>query len=161
MIQTIYTPDVANNKLHVEREFNGAIEKVWRAWTESELLEQWWAPLPYKAVTKKMDFREGGYWHYYMLGPDGSKFWCMAHYCEIDPLKRFTCDDEFCDEEGKKNNELPGMLWDVRFSPTKGGTKVDVKVSFASQADMEKIVEMGFEEGFSAAHENLDELLKR
>jgi hypothetical protein len=42
-----------------------------------------------------------------------------------------------------------------------GGTKVEVEITFATQADMEKIIEMGFEVGFTAAHGNLDELLAK
>ena len=51
------------------------------------------------------------------------------------------------------------MHWQVAFSPTAGGTRVQVVITFRSEEDMQKIVEMGFEEGFTAAHGNLDELL--
>jgi uncharacterized protein YndB with AHSA1/START domain len=160
MKQTTYS-NLTDNKLQVEREFDGTIEQVWKAWTDSKILEQWWAPLPFKAITHQMDFREGGSWHYYMLGPDGSKFWCMAGYQIIEPLKRFTGDDYFCDENGNRNNELPGMLWDVAFAPAGKGTKVTVTITYASKKDMETIISMGFKEGFSAAHENLDKLLEQ
>ena len=53
--------DVAGKKITVEREFEASVEDVWRAWTEKELLDQWWAPKPYKARTKTIDFREGGH----------------------------------------------------------------------------------------------------
>ncbi|MBL7949115.1 MAG: SRPBCC domain-containing protein, partial [Bacteroidia bacterium] len=54
--------DLANRKLIIHRTFLGPIDLVWRAWTEKDLLEQWWAPKPFKAVTKSYDFREGGHW---------------------------------------------------------------------------------------------------
>ena len=53
------------------------------------------------------------------------------------------------------------MHWKNEFIATGTGTKVEVEVTFASEADMQKIVEMGFEVGFTAAHGNLDELLKK
>lgn len=158
-MKTIFTENPGNNTLLVEREFNGTPEQVWKAWTDAEILAQWWAPHPFKAITKTMDFREGGYWHYYMLGPDGSKFWCRADYLLIELLKRFTMQDTFCDEEGNKSGDLPGMHWENAFAQTSGGTKVKVTVTFASREDLEKITSMGFKEGFSAAHENLDHLL--
>lgn len=161
MNKTIYTDDISNNKMLVEREFNGTLKQVWKAWTDPDLLAEWWAPHPYKAVTKTMDFREGGHWHYYMLGPDGSKFWCWVDYLIVELLKRFTGNDAFCDEEGNRNKDLPGMHWDSQFSATDTGTKVNVTITFASKEDLEKIVSMGFKEGFSAAHENLDKLLKK
>ena len=161
MKQTTYNIAPSGNQMHVEREFNGSLEQVWSAWTESELLDQWWAPLPFKAVTKSMDFREGGRWHYYMLGPAGEQHWCMVNYFKIELQQRFTGDDLFCDEEGNPNKDFPTMLWDVSFSFTNNTTKVNVKIDFKSKEDLEKIVEMGFKEGFSMAHENLDKLLEK
>ena len=67
----------------------------------------------------------------------------------------------FCDEQGKITEELPSMHWLVGFVDLKERTRVEVEVSCASEADMEKIVEMGFREGFTSAHGNLDELLAR
>ena len=157
--ETIYTKDQSNKKLKVVREFDAPVENVWRAWTEKELLDQWWAPRPWKAVTTKMDFREGGRWLYYMQGPEGERHHCCVDYKTIIPNKRFTGDDAFCDENGKINTEFPTMHWIVDFKPAGSATRVEVEVEFDSEADLEKIVEMGFKEGFAAAHNNLDEVL--
>ena len=157
--QTVITKDAANKKLFVVREFDGPLEQVWKAWTESKILDQWWAPKPWKANTKSMDFRNGGRWLYFMEGPDGSRHYCRADYTSIVPKKSFVGDDAFCDEQGNINNELPRMHWKNEFSKTEHGTKVEVAISFASEADLEKIIEMGFKEGFAAAHNNLDEIL--
>ena len=157
--ETIYTKDLANKKIKVVREFDAPVEQVWKAWTEPNLLDQWWAPKPWKANTTSMDFREGGTWFYYMQGPDGERHYCRVDYKSIKPNKLFTGDDAFCDEKGNLNKEFPVMYWECRFSSTGNGTKVEVDVNFDSEADLEKIVEMGFQEGFAAAHKNLDELL--
>lgn len=158
--ETIYTKDLANKKIKVSREFDAPVEKVWRAWTESELLDQWWAPKPWKANTQSMDFRNGGTWFYYMEGPDGSRHYCRADYSAIVPTKSYKGLDAFCDENGNINTEFPRMNWDVEFTRSGTGTKVEVEISFASVEDLEKIIEMGFKEGFAAAHTNLDELLE-
>jgi uncharacterized protein YndB with AHSA1/START domain len=157
--QTTITKDAAGKKLFVVREFDGALEHVWKAWTESDLLDKWWAPKPWKAVTKSMDFREGGTWLYCMEGPDGTRHWCRVDFESIVPKKSFTSVGSFCDEEGNKTFEIPSMHWNIEFSKTETGTKVTVEVTFSSEADLEKIVEMGFKEGFTMAHGNLDELL--
>jgi len=159
--ETTITKDAANKKLIVVREFDGTPEQVWKAWTQSELLDHWWAPKPWKARTKEMDFREGGFWLYYMEGPDGEKQWCRADYKSVDPGKSFSLVDAFCDEEGNPTNELPNMHWQNEFSETETGTKVTVEITFKSEADLEKILEMGFKEGFTMAHGNLDELLAK
>ena len=159
--ETIYSQDLANNKIKVVREFDAPIEKVWKAWTDSSILDQWWAPKPWKAVTTKMDFREGGTWLYYMQGPDGTQTYCRADFKKIVPNKTYIGDDAFCDENGNLNNDFPVMHWKVEFSKTDTGTKVEVEITYDSPADMEKIMELGFKEGFASAHTNLDELLAK
>jgi uncharacterized protein YndB with AHSA1/START domain len=157
--ETIYTKDAANKKIKVVREFDAPVEQVWKAWTEPELLDQWWAPKPWKANTQSMDFREGGAWLYYMEGPDGSRHYCRADYETIVTNNSYMGLDAFCDENGNINTEFPRMHWQVVFSKSGNGTKVEVEISFSSEADLETIIEMGFKEGFAAAHTNLDELL--
>jgi uncharacterized protein YndB with AHSA1/START domain len=58
-----------NNNIKISREFAANISLVWDAYTKSDILDKWWAPKPWKARTKKMDFREGGSWLYAMVGP--------------------------------------------------------------------------------------------
>lgn len=159
--ETVYTRDPSNKKIKVVREFDAPVEKVWKAWTEPALLDQWWAPKPWKAHTQEMDFREGGHWRYYMQGPEGERHYCRADYESIVPNKSYSGLDAFCDEKGEINTEFPRMHWKVEFSPAGTGTKADIEITFESITDLEKIVEMGFEEGFRMAHENLDELLKK
>ncbi|HQY20489.1 MAG TPA: SRPBCC domain-containing protein [Ignavibacteria bacterium] len=160
MEKTIYTKDIPNKKIFVKREFNSSPEIVWKAWTESELLDKWWAPKPWTAKTKSMDFTEGGTWMYCMCGPDDEKVWCKVVYKKIDEIKSFEGTDAFCDENGIESTEMPGMYWIVSFKPSENGTTVDVEITFDSEEDLKKIVEMGFQDGFASGHYNLDELLR-
>ena len=157
--QTTISKDLANKKITVIREFDAPLEQVWKAWTQSELLDQWWAPKPWKAKTKSMDFREGGVWLYAMVGPNGEQSWCRADFKKIVAHKSFSADDAFCDENGNIIPEPPGMHWENKFIKINEGTRVEVVITFATEADLHKIIEMGFQEGFTAAHSNLDELL--
>jgi uncharacterized protein YndB with AHSA1/START domain len=154
-----FVKDLPNKKITVTRFFNAAVEEVWRAWTESELLDQWWAPKPWKAETKRMDFREGGSWLYAMVGPNDERHWAKAEYKSITKNKAFEGADMFTDENGNRNPEMPGMYWKVQFIPEGSGTMVQVNISFETEEDMKKIIQMGFEEGLLSAMNNLDELL--
>lgn len=159
--ETIYTQDRANKKIKVVREFDASVEKVWKAWTEPQLLDQWWAPKPWKAVTQSMDLRAGGRWFYYMQGPDGERHYCKVDYETVTPNKFYSGTDAFCDENGNTSTEMPSMHWDISFNSSGNTTKVEVEITFASETDFDKIIEMGFKEGFAAAHKNLDELLAK
>ena len=85
--QTLVSKDLANKKLVVVREFDAPLEQVWKAWTESDLLDKWWAPKPWKAESKTMDFSEGGSWLYCMVGPEGPGSWCRADFKTINKHK--------------------------------------------------------------------------
>jgi len=159
--ETIYTKDVANKKIKVVREFDAPVEKVWKAWTESKLLDKWWAPKPWKANTQSMNFREGGRWIYYMEGPDGTRHYSKMNYKSIIPNKSFVAEDAFSDENGNTIDTFPGSQWVNKFSPSGDETKVEIEITFKSLADMDKIIQTGFEEGFAAGHRNLDELLAK
>lgn len=160
-MKTQFTRDLPNKKMLVVREFAAPVDQVWKAWTEPKLLDQWWAPQPFKAITLSMNLTPGGRWHYYMLGPAGEKHYCLIDYHAVEPGKMFSGIDTFCDENGNINTEFPRMNWEVRFLPAGTSTRVEVLIRFASEADLLKIAEMGFQEGFTMAHENLDNLLAK
>src|SRR5215208_333031 len=128
--QTVISKDSVNRKLIIVREFDAPLEQVWKAWTQSNLLDQWWAPQPWKAKTKTMDFREGGTWLYSMEGPEGEQHWSRADFKKIEVPKTFTSDDAFCDENGNVSTDLPGMHWKNEFSETSTGTRVPVEITF-------------------------------
>ncbi len=158
-MKTIFSKDLAGKKIFVTREFAAPLDLTWKAWTNKDILDKWWAPKPWKAETKKMDFKESGHWLYAMVGPASERHWAIAEYKKIVPFKMFIGLDSFCDDNGNKMPQPPGMEWRVEFEKIATGTKVLVEISFATEKDLQTIVEMGFQEGFSMAHENLDALL--
>ncbi|MES2893503.1 MAG: SRPBCC domain-containing protein [Bacteroidota bacterium] len=155
-----FTVDKEAKKLRVIREFAAPVKNVWAAWTESDLLDQWWAPKPWKTETKSMDFRVGGTWVYAMVGPEGEKHWCKNDFTSITPLKDFSGRDAFCDEAGNITESLPQSNWANEFSETADSTIVNIEVSYDELSDLEKILEMGMQQGLTAALENLDALLE-
>jgi PhnB protein len=158
--ETAFSKDTENKKLTVVRTFDAPLDQVWKAWTTSEILDIWWAPKPYKAQTKLMDFSEGGQWIYLMAGPTGDGTWCRVDYNTIIPHKSITTSVMFCDEDGNKNLDFPVMYWKKEFSQAGDTTTVNIEITFDKIADMEAIIQMGFQEGFTAAIGNLDEYLE-
>ncbi|AWA30279.1 ATPase [Flavobacterium magnum] len=159
--QTDFTVDKESNKIHVKRTFAAPVSTVWKAWTTSEILDQWWAPKPYRAQTKSMDFREGGSWFYSMLGPQGDEHRCRADYKTVEVEKSFTGLDAFCDENWNTNHDFPRTDWHVTFRPEGNHTFINVTLTYEKPEDLEMIMSMGFKEGFTAALTNLDALLQQ
>lgn len=148
-----------NNTITVKREFAAELSLVWDAFTKKEILDQWWAPKPWKARTKSMEFKEGGIRSYAMIGPEGEEHWAMFNYKTIDKPKRFTGIDGFTDANGVLNTEMPRMYWEVNFTDKKDLTLVEIIIRFEDLSQLETIISMGFKEGFTIALDGLDELL--
>ena len=156
--KTEFVIDLENKKVTITKEFDAPLENVWRAWTEKDLLDQWWAPKPFIAKTKFMDFKVGGRRFYAMVSPEGQEHWSIQKYTSISPKTDFKMYNTFADKD--ENPQLPGSDWDINFSEQNGTTKVYIIIINESIDRMKKMIEMGFEPGFRAVLGNLDEVLQ-
>jgi predicted lactoylglutathione lyase/uncharacterized protein YndB with AHSA1/START domain len=147
------------NSVHIKREFDAGIGLVWEAWTNPEILDQWWAPKPYRNITKSMDFREGGMWLYSMISPKDEVHWCKAAYQNIKHQTSYSFTDNFCDENGNVNGKFPDSFWTNVFSENAERTSVSITIQYESLGALQKVVEIGFRDGLKTAMENLDSFL--
>ena len=151
-----FNVDKAAKTVFITREFNAALPLVWDAFTKQELLDQWGAPAPMRAVTKYMNFEVGGRRFYAMISPDGMERWAVQDYTSITPKTNFKMYNAFADKD--ENRELPGSEWEYNFSEQNGITKVHITIFNESFERMEKLLE-GFTIGFKMILTNLEELL--
>jgi uncharacterized protein YndB with AHSA1/START domain len=151
--------NIMEKSILVSRELNAPVDLVWKAFTESEILDQWWGPAPWKAETKFQDFSVGGYWLYAMVSPENEKHWGRMNYLSIDTHKNFHLEDAFCDENGNINTELPVSKGSNTFTTTRTGTLVEFKMSYSTEEQLQKLIEMGFEQGITACLEQLNQLI--
>ena len=146
----------------VTRTFAAAINPVWDAFTKAEILDQWWAPKPWRSKTKVMDFAVGGKRFYAMVGPNGEEHWSLQQFTSINPKTNFKMDSAFADKD--ENPQLPGSQWDLNFGEENGTdgqqlTKVSISIYNELLTRLEQMIEMGFKEGFTMTLTSLDELL--
>jgi len=154
-----FTVDKATKTVSITREFAAGLSLVWDAFTKQELLDQWSAPKPFAAKTKAMNFKVGGRRFYAMVSPDGQEQWQVQKYTSISPTTNFKYVSAFADKNENVDTQWPGSEWDLNFSEQGGTTTVRINIKNESLARMEKMIEMGFREGFIATINNLDELL--
>jgi uncharacterized protein YndB with AHSA1/START domain len=157
-LQFDFTVDKSTKTVFINREFNAEQSLVWDAFTTQELLDQWWAPKPFLSKTKSMDFKVGGRRFYAMVSPDGQAHWAVQQYTSISPKTNFKMLNAFADKD--ENIQLPGSDWDFNFSEENGITKVIISIYNDSLERMEKMIEMGFKEGFTMTLNELETLLK-
>ena len=153
-----FTVDKAAKKVFITREFDADLSLVWDAFTKAEILDQWVAPKPFISKTKFMDFKVGGRRFYAMVSPEGHQRWALQRYTSISPKTNFKMSNAFADKD--ENPELPGSDWDYTFTEENGKTKVNITIYNESRERMEKMIEMGFTEGFKASMNNLENLLE-
>lgn len=152
-----FTVNKAEKKVFITREFDADQSLVWDAFTKAEILDQWTAPAPFTAKTKHMNFEVGGKRFYAMVSPDGQEHWAIQKYTSITPKTNFKMFNCFAD--AAENPQLPGSDWDYTFSEQNGITKVNITIYNESLERMEKMIEMGFTEGFKMSMHNLENLL--
>ena len=152
-----FTLDKSQKKAFINREFDADLPLVWDAFTKPEILDQWWAPKPWSSKTKVMNFEVGGRRFYAMVSPEGQEHWSIQKYSSISPKTNFKFLNAFADEN--ENPQLPGSEWDLTFSEENGRTKVSVIIYNESLERMEKMIEMGFQGGFTMTLDYLEDLL--
>jgi uncharacterized protein YndB with AHSA1/START domain len=152
-----FTVDKAKKTVYIVREFDAGLSLVWDAFTTAEILDQWVAPKPWTSRTKYMDFKVGGRRFYAMVSPDGIERWAIQEYLSISPKTHFKMHNTFADEN--ENPDPIGSDWDYTFSEENGRTIVRITIYNDSLERMEKMIEMGFKEGFTMTVTNLEEVL--
>ena len=156
----LFETDLAAKKIYVTREFNAPIEKVWKAWTEPELLVKWIAPKPWTAEAKTMDFTVGGIWLYAMLGTGGQKHWVYAKFTAIENYRSYSSTGMFCDNEGNPVTAGPKSYRDTTFSSIDADkSRVAMVITFEEESTLKMFAEGGFKEGTIMTLDQLDELL--
>lgn len=151
--------DKDKKTITVIKEFAADKNLVWDVYTKSEYLDQWFAPKPWMARTKVMNFTEGGYWLYAMCGPAGEEHWGRMDYEKITPKESYMAWDGFCDAEGVINAQLPRAKWESLFSEHGENTIVKTTVTYNSLNDLETVINMGMQEGIAKAIVGLEELI--
>jgi uncharacterized protein YndB with AHSA1/START domain len=154
-----FTVDKAAKTVYIKREFDAELPLVWDAFTKPEILDQWWAPKPWASKTKYMNFVPGGRRFYAMVSPEGHESWQVQEYTSISPKTNFKYLSVFADKD--ENLHLPGSDWDLSFTEQDEITTLSITIYNDSLERMEKMIEMGFKEGFTMTLNDLGELLAR
>lgn len=155
-----FTADKTTNSIFIKREFNAALPLVWDAFTKQEILDQWGAPSPWKAVTISMSFQVGGRRFYKMVSPEGQEHFSLQDFTSITPKTNLKYLSGFTDKDENINPEFYGSENNVDFSETNGVTTVNISIQYKTLAILEMMVARGFKEGTAATFNNLDQLFQ-
>jgi uncharacterized protein YndB with AHSA1/START domain len=152
------TPN-SDRDLVLTRIINAPREKVFKAWTDVELLKQWFAPLPYTTPHAELDIRVGGANLIVMRGPDGNEFPNRGVYLEIVENERIVVTDAFT--KAWEPSEKPFMTLILTFEDHGGKTKYTALARHWTVADREAHEKMGFHEGWGICADQLEALVSK
>lgn len=132
--------------------------RVFKAWTDPELLKQWFTPPPYTTTLAELDVRPGGANFIIMRGPDGIERPNRSVYLEVVENERLVLTDAYT--KAWEPSENPFMTVVLTFEDLGGGrTKYTARVRHWTVADREAHEQMGFHQGWGQATDQLETLV--
>ncbi|OME88346.1 polyketide cyclase [Paenibacillus sp. FSL A5-0031] len=105
-------------KIKMTHTFNAPRDLVFKAFTESEHLLNWWGPKGWAFDIKKFDLRPGGLFHYKQTAPDGTEMWVKFIYHEVNSPEKIVYTNSFSDEKGNTVRAPFDANWPLEFSVT-------------------------------------------
>ncbi|GAB3573702.1 SRPBCC domain-containing protein [Amycolatopsis endophytica] len=145
--------------LTIVARYAAPVDRVWRVWEDPRRLERWWGPPTWPATFQQHDFKAGGRAAYFMTGPDGTKAHGWWRFTAIDAPHRLEFEDGFADEHGEPSADMPVIHCAVTLEADGDGTRMTTVSSFDTLAELEKVIEMGMEEGMTLAEGQIDAIL--
>jgi uncharacterized protein YndB with AHSA1/START domain len=160
-----------STQIEITRTFNAPRELVFKAFTESEHLQNWWGPKGWLFHVAKADFRSGGVFHYSQKPADGDIMWVKFVYSEVVSSEKIIYTSFFSDEEGNTVRAPFDANWPLETLNTmtliehEGKTTLTMIVVPLSTTEEEiKTIEASQEmiqEGFTGTFDQLAEYLTK
>lgn len=149
--------DATNRELVLTRLIDAPREKLYRAWTEPELIKQWFTPAPWTTPHAETDVRPGGSSLIVMRGPDGTEFPNRGVYLEVVPNERLVFTDAYT--KAWEPSEKPFFTCIITFEEEGGKTRYTARARHWTVADREAHEKMGFHEGWGKCADQLAALV--
>lgn len=147
-----------------ERIYNAPVEKVWQAWTDPEMLKQWWGPNDVSIPECEVDLRVGGKFYIVMeageaMGPYKGTLWPMdAKFTVVEPNSKLAWTAQAW-TEGQKDQTTIEQSTEVTFTADAGKTKVNIKAAIHKSGPAAQMAVEGMQYGFSQQLDKLEGFL--
>ncbi len=162
MTVTAVDKDLKQLTMCVTTELDVPVIRAWQLWADPRQLERWWGPPTYPATFVDHDLTPGGRCTYVMTGPEGEQPRGWWRILAVDAPNSLELEDGFADEHGNPNDQMPVMTMRLDLTDRAGGgTTMTIVTQFPSVDDMQRILDMGMEEGITAAVNQMEGILIR
>jgi uncharacterized protein YndB with AHSA1/START domain len=151
--QTTLSP---TRELTLTRVFDAPRSLVFRMWTESKHMAQWWGPHGFTNPVCEIDARPGGAIRIHMRGPDGVVYPMVGTFRELVEPERLVFTAVAQDQAG---TPLLEALTTVTFEQQGGKTKITVQAKAVGLAPVAPQMLAGMEAGWTQSLERLEALV--
>jgi uncharacterized protein YndB with AHSA1/START domain len=154
MGETTLTAEPGIPQIVMTREFHAAPEVLFRAYTEPELIAQWWGPRRFTTTVDRFEPRHGGEWRFLNGDDDGNEYGFHGLFHGAPSVHGGIV--QTWEYEG-----APGHvhLETAVFEPHDGGTRLVLTASYPTVEARDAMVESGMEGGARETLDRLDELV--
>jgi uncharacterized protein YndB with AHSA1/START domain len=136
---------VASSEIISSRVFNASRERLFRAFTEPNILARWWGPKGHTNTFIEFDPRPGGQWRFVMHGPDGSDYHTLNQFVEVVSPERIVFDHidtthhhrmemTFADQSGWTR-----LTWRMRFDSLSEAERVRPLILAANEQNFDRL----------------------
>lgn len=144
----------------VVADFGVPVRRLWDAYADPRQIEKFWGPPEWPATFTRHDMAAGGQSAFHMTGPDGEKSRGYWDFVSVEAPRSFEVRDGFSTEDGTPNTEMPSMRMVFNFEETATGSRLVTTTHFGSLAELEQLLEMGMQEGLTAAMGQIDAVVE-
>jgi uncharacterized protein YndB with AHSA1/START domain len=146
-----------SHDLKIELELDAPAEKLYRAYTDPKLLQQWFAPKPWTIKSVDTDVRPGGKFNFVMASPEGQEFPNTGIFLAVEPNKRLVTTDAV--NPSTFEPQGPFMIAEVTFEDLGNSkTKYRAVARHWNEETKAQHEQMGFEPGWTQTARQLEAL---
>lgn len=138
--------------LTIERNFNAAPEAVFDAWTDPEILSQWWGPEGVSIPALDLDVKEGGAWTTTMYSDQMGNKIVSGVYKIVERPNRLVLTWGWTNEDGSRGHETE---IEVLFEKSGNGTKMTMHQQVFTDATDRNNHNMGWVSSFVCLEKTL------
>lgn len=172
-LQSMPTMPEAGRTFLISLNLKASRQRVFEAWTQADLVAQWWGPHAFTNPECQIDLRPGGAWRIVMQSPDDRDFPISGVFQDIVPNEKVVTSLD-CSEHppewhdlinpnrsADETNPAGQMQQTVIFTGNELRTTLTVRVTFESQDIYHAFIRAGIHDGWNESLESLAGLLER
>ena len=148
---TVTTP--SDTEILITRQFDAPAALIFRAWTEPDLVKQWWGFETGKWLVCDVDLRVGGQWRWVVMEGD-MEVGFHGEYREIDAPRRLVTTEIY--EGAPDASALNTMI----LEEVDAVTRLTVLAQHATKEQRDSVLESGMEGGMQVSMDRMEDLVR-